>query len=157
MSSSWIEHSPLVKHNPLSVIPDGLLPTILSGAVRHCSGSCRSLGINGNATVNYTLDGRGMPSMKADYQDLVDKMTTDTDFFFPVQKPRFANDKFKFIELIKVDSIVLVEGKPLVNLVGTSVSSSVSGLLTVLMCFLVFCFASGCVVWILVSSLVEML
>ena len=155
MYSSWIDHSPLVKYNPNSMIPDGLLPTILSGAVRHCSGTCLGLGINGNATINYVTDGASMPARKSDLQDLMNKMTPDTEFFFPVEKPRFANDKFVFIELIKVESVVLVEGKPLVNLVGSNVSSSVSGLLTILVCFLVFCFASGCVVWVLVSLLIS--
>ena len=151
MHSSWTDHSPLVNYKPTSSIPDGILPRILSGAVQHCSGICLGLGIKGNATVSYVTDGLGMPSRKANIQELTDKMTPDTEFFFPVEKPRFANDKFKFIELIKVDSVVLVEGQPLVNLVGSNVTSSVSGLLTVLLCFLMFCLASGCVVWMLVS------
>lgn len=149
--SSWIDSSPLVKHNPLSNIPDGLVPKILSGAVRKCSGTCLGIGIMNNATIDYVIDGTGQPSRKTNLEELMNKMTAATEFVFPVMKPSFANDKFKFIELIKVDSVVVVEGQPLVNNVGNNISSSLSSLFTVLLCFIVFCFASGCVVWILVN------
>lgn len=155
MSTSWIDSTPLVKHNPHSSTPDGFLPNILSGAVRHCSGLCVDLKVKNNATVNYQLDGQGKKSRKSSLDELLDSMTQHTDFVFPVMKPSFANDRFKFIELIKVDNVVLVEGTPLVNKIGANVSSSISSLFTVLTCFLMFCLTSGCIIWVMVRHILN--
>ena len=100
-------------------------------------------------------DGKGQPSRKRDLDELMKTMSDDTEFFFPVMKPSFANEKYWFIEIMKMEKVVLVEGEPLVNTVGGNVASSVSSLMPVLLVFVMFCFASGCVVWVMVREVLN--
>ena len=157
MRSSWYQYPPLVKRNALTPVPNGIIPKILSAALRHCSGRCIGLNVKGNATIDYTQDGLGKPSEKTNLDHLTSTMTVDTEFLFPVMKPEFSNDEYKFITLVSPSSAVVVEGKPLENLTGKNITSGISSLFTIMVVFVLFCFAAGCLIWIAVSNSIVLL
>ena len=126
------------------------MPPILLTALKHCSGQCLGLNIKGNATIDFLLDGKHRSAKKTDYTELIATMSNDTDFFFPIIKPAYPNDQYKFIQVISMGKVVQVEGKPMVNTIGQNVTSSLSSLVTILVIFFVLCWLAGCCIWALV-------
>ncbi len=142
---------PLIEKDHYTGATIGFLPPILLKILKYCSGKCSGLNIVSNATIDFQKDGLGMQARKASMSELLATMSSDTEFIFPVVKPTYPNDKYEFVELVAKSKVVLVEGKPLVNLVGSNVSKSMQSLLSMLLLFILFCLLAGYCIWFLVS------
>ncbi len=102
LRSSWADYLPLIAKNPKSTTPDGFLPSVLANLLKRCSGLCIGLDIKGNASINYLKDGQGKTARKTNLNELYATMSTDTDIIFPVFKPSYPNEDYRFIEVIQL-------------------------------------------------------
>eukprot|EP00794_Sanderia_malayensis_P016567 gene16567-18247_t len=154
MSTSWIDHMPMIKQNPHGKTAGGqqimgFLPPLLLKILKQCSGLCAEINIRNNGTLDFQRDGHGRPARKSNLQELLATMSSKTDLMFPVLKPSYSIEDYKYIEIMSMSKVVLVEGKPLVNTIGLAVSNSLSPMLYMLLVFVLFCLLAGCCMWLL--------
>ena len=148
--SSWMHSPPFTINTNSSKMPGGIIASVLREAVSGCYGFCANL--DPILKINYAVDGTGNPAMKQNHDQLLDTLSSKTDFTFPVSKHKFKHEEFQFINLLTIPGVALLEREEELVNVGENVVKATHAVYGEILIFIIFCLLFGVMIWLLVSN-----
>ena len=155
LTTSWYEFRPYV-HVSENKIPSGLIPPILGKLVVTCCETCQS---HGTSYVDLNLNGFNLSAKLPDLRTLKSRISSYTDFFFPVygfkDQTHFAKE-FGYHGLVQSPGMAYIVKTNSLDDMPNAILMNIASCWPAVTLALAITYLAGLFVWLVVSQTVRM-